>query len=345
MKLLPQKPQNILIKMTAGLMPLLLALGITVVVVSILLLVLGVSPLAAFSTLLRGALGSPLRVGETLVMTIPLFLAGLSCAVAFRCQLWNIGVEGQLYMGAIVAALVGIGVTGFPAFIILPAAILLGILGGGFWGAIPGFLKVRFKANEVMVTIMLNYVALLVANLVISGPLSHTTMPRTIDVQEAAWLPMIWQRARLHSGLILAIVCGVLVYFVLFHTVLGYRIRATGLGLSAARNAGIKIEKTMVLAFAMSGAIAGLGGAIQILGVHHSLIDHFSPGYGFTGIIVALVGRNHPGWILFSAFFFAALFVGSQAMQIVTHIPVSMVHVIQACLILIALGAKAIRVS
>lgn len=321
-----------------------LALGITLIVASLMMLALGVSPSLAFSTLLRGALGGPLRIGETLVMTTPLLLAGLSCAVAFRCQLWNIGVEGQLYMGAIASSLVGILVTGLPPLLMLPLAILAGIVGGAFWGAIPGWLKVRFKANEVLVTIMLNYVAFLLANMVISSPLAHPSMPRTVDLQVSAWLPMIWQRVRLHSGIILALICVGAVYLLLFHSVLGYRIRATGLGLRAARYAGIPVEKTMVIAFALSGALAGLAGSVQILGVHHSLIDNFSPGYGFTGIIVALVGQLHPIWIVFSAFLFAALIVGSQAMQIVTHIPVSVVYIFQACLVLIALGAKLIRV-
>lgn len=325
--------------------PFLLAFGLTLIIVSILFVFLDVNPLFSFSTLVRGAFGSPLRIAETLVVTTPLLLTGLACAVAFRCQLWNIGAEGQLYLGAIFATLIGILVTGLPAYILLPVAIIAGVAGGGLWGLIPGFLKVRFKANEVMVTIMLNYVALLLANLVITGPLAHKVMPKTIAIQEAAWLPMLWQQARLHSGIILAAACSVTVYFILFHMALGYRIRATGLSINAARNAGIKVGRTMVSAFALSGAIAGLAGAIEVLGVHHSLVDNFSPGFGFTGIIVALLGRNHPGWIFLSAFIFAALLVGSQSMQIITNIPVSMVYVIQACLILIALGARAIRVN
>ncbi len=322
-----------------------LAVGVTAAIVTALLLSIGVSPLVAYRELFVGAFGNAERLAETTIDATPLVLAGLGITIAFRCRLWNIGAEGQLYAGAIMATAVGISAIGIPTVLVLPLAIIAGIVGGAVWGSIPGFLKVRFRANEVLVTIMLNYVAILSANMVITGRWAHPIVPKTIDIQRSAWLPILWGPGRLHAGVLIAVVAAILTYLLLFRTVLGYEIRATGLNLKAARYAGMRVDRVTVTAFAMSGALAGLAGAVQILGVHHSLVDNFSPGYGFTAIVVALLGRLNPLWVLVSGYLMAALFRGSEWMQIAAGIPVAMVYVIEGTLVLIILGAGVIQLE
>lgn len=319
------------------------AVVVTLVVASALMLILGVNPLEAYKQLFLGAFGDATRISAVLVKATPLILVALGIAVAFRCQLWNVGAEGQLYMGGIAATVVGILAAGVPAPLMIPLCIGVAMVGGALWGAIPGVLKARFNANEVLVTIMLNYVAILAANMVITGAWRHPIVPKTIDIQEAAFLPVLWSPGRLHSGVLIALAAAVLTGLLLFRTVLGYQIRATGHSLTAALYAGIRVNRIMVLAFSISGALAGLAGGIQILGVHHNLVDGFSPGYGFTGIVVALLGRLHPLWIVVSGVLLAALLVGSDWMQVVLGIPVAMVNVIQGVLVLVILAVGMLR--
>ncbi len=323
----------------------LLVIICTLIGLFVLFIILKVDPYVAFSTLFQGAFGSVNRISETLVMAIPLILVGLCISVAFRAHLWNLGAEGQLYIGAIISAILGISVTGLHPALLILLCMGSSMLAGALWGIIPAVLKTRFGANEVLVTLMLNYVAILLSDMVIGGPLAHGTMPRTISIQPSAFLPTIIPHSRLHIGIFIVLIVMVVVYILLFKTVLGYRIRAMGFSMRAAKYAGININWIMVLALSISGAIAGIAGSIQVLGVQHSLIVGLSPGYGFTGIVVALLGGLHPFGIVVSGIIMAGLFVGFQTVQIVTHIPVAAVHIIQGALVLVFLGTGILRLK
>src|ERR1700694_3293947 len=298
-----------------------ISLGSTLALVALLLLALGVDPLTAGFLIVQGAFGDSYAISETLVQMTPILLAGLGVAVAFRAELWNIGAEGQLYAGAICSALVSLNLLHLPAFTLMVAALFAGAIGGALWGLVPAILKVRFGAQEVLVTIMLNYIALLASSMVISGPWHDPIVPKTREIEAAANLPVLLQGTRLHLGVVLALVAAVVMYFVMNRSVLGYRIRAVGLSRDAARLAGIKVNAVTLITFGISGALAGLAGATLVQAIHHALVDGLSPGYGYTAIAVALLGRLHPLWLVVSAVIFAALYVGSQSMQIVTGIP------------------------
>ena len=321
-----------------------ISLGVTLLLVAILLLALGVDPLYAGVLIVQGAFGNPYAVSETFVQMTPILLAALGVAIAFRAGLWNIGAEGQLYAGAIGSVLVGMNLFHLPAFTLMVAALLAGALAGAFWGLVPAILKVRFGAQEVLVTIMLKYVALLASSMVISGPWHDPIVPKTRDIEAAANLPVLLPGTRLHLGFLLALIAAVVMYFVMNRSVLGYRIRAVGLNRNAARLAGIKVTSVTLTTFAVSGALAGLAGATLVQGINHALVDGLSPGYGYTAIAVALLGRLHPLYTVVSAMIFGALYVGTQSMQIVTGIPSAFVLVIQSVLLLAILATRLIDV-
>ncbi len=319
------------------------AVVLTLAAVAVLLVALDVNPLSTFGFIVVGAVGSPYNLSETLVQATPLILAGLGIALSFTARLWNIGAEGQLYAGAIGAASIGLNVLGLPLPIVMPLALLAGVLAGAVWGLIPAVLKLRFQAQEVLVTIMLNYVAIILSSMIISGPWAHGIVPRTRSIVQAAELPVIFPGTRFHIGVLIALACAVVVWGLIYRTVLGYRIRVVGMNVDAARLAGIRIGPVVIATFCISGGLAGLAGATLVLGIHHALVDGLSPGYGYTAIAVALLGGLHPFWTVVAAVLFAALYVGSQNMQIVTGLPVSLVLVIQSLLVLVLLATRVIH--
>jgi simple sugar transport system permease protein len=319
------------------------AIVLTLAAVAVLLVALDVNPLSTFGFIVIGAVGSPYNLSETLVQATPLILAGLGVALSFTARLWNIGAEGQLYAGAIGAASVGLNVLGLPLPVVMPLALLAGVLAGAVWGLIPAVLKLRFQAQEVLVTIMLNYVAIIVSSMIISGPWAHGIVPRTRSIVQAAELPVVFPGTRFHIGVLIALACAVVVWGLMYRTVLGYRIRVVGLNVDAARLAGIRIGTVVIATFCISGGLAGLAGATLVLGIHHALVDGLSPGYGYTAIAVALLGGLQPLWSVMAAVLFAALYVGSQNMQIVAGLPVSLVLVIQSLLVLVLLATRVIH--
>ncbi len=316
------------------------AAALTLGAVGILLVVLGVNPLVAYGLMVTGSVGSPYGISETLVQATPLLFAGLGVALSFTARLWNIGAEGQLYAGAIASVSVGLNVVHFPAAWVMPLALTAGALGGAAWGLIPALLKLRFRAQEVLVTIMLNYVAIYLSSMVISGPWADPIAPKTRDIVPAAVLPILVPGTRMHIGVLIALGCAVLLTLVMARTTLGYRIRAVGHSTDAARLAGIPIAGVVITTFCVSGALAGLAGASLVLGTQHALVDGLSPGYGYTAIAVALLGGLHPLGTVAAALVFAGLYVGSQFMQIATGIPASLVQVIQGILLLTVLAAR-----
>ncbi|MFQ5914427.1 MAG: ABC transporter permease [Nitrospinota bacterium] len=310
---------------------------------AVLLLSLRVNPLVAYGQMVLGALGSLSGLTETLVKTTPLLLAGLSVALAFNCGLWNIGAEGQLYVGALATVGIGINQLHLPSLILLPLAIILGFFIAGLWGAIAGLLKVRLQANEVIVTIMMNYIAILGASYLVNGPWATGIYPITKSIEASARLPVLLPGTRLHAGFLIALAAAILLYLLIFRTRVGYEIRAMGHNLDAARYAGMRVNRNVVTAMGISGGLAGLAGVGEVAGIHHAMMENISPGYGYTAILVALLGKLHPLWIILSSFLFSALYVGADAMQRAVGIPTAMVWVIQGLLVLFILGSRLLR--
>ena len=309
------------------------------VVTAFLLIYGGFDPLEAYGLLLQGSVGGVREIGETLVRSTSLILTGLAIGFAFRCRLWNIGAEGQLYFGAIGAVVIALTAVGqIPVFGVI-IAIIFGAIFGGAWAAIAGLLKSRLGVNEIIVTIMLNFIAILFVDfLVRGGPLQAVGFePQTELIPLTAQLPMLIEGTRLHAGFLLAIGAAILVYLILFKSKLGFSLRATGVNPKAARYAGIDIKKSILITIIISGAIAGIAGAALVQGVNDRLLPHISPGYGFIAIVIALLGREHPLGIVFVAIFFGALMSGANLMYQTMGIPVAIAGTLQALVLIFAL--------
>jgi ABC-type uncharacterized transport system permease subunit len=324
----------------AGLLAVALALGLVAGFIA----VIGSNPLQAYQALLKGSLGSTNGIAETLVRTTPLLLAGLGVTIAFRCGIWNIGAEGQIYMGALGATAVGLYAPPLPIGIHLPLVIVAGFVAGGLWGALPGFFKARWNVNEIITTIMMNYLAINLVSYMVAKPMKDPSrmipVPQTAELARSAWLPILIPTTRAHAGIFLAAAMAIVVYFLLWKTTLGYEIKAVGANPIAARHGGISVGRSIVLAMFLSGGLAGLAGASEISGVLHYLLDGFSPGYGNLAIAVALFGGLHPLGVTFSALFFGALMVGSDAMQRAVGVPSTTVFFIQGLVIIFVLARK-----
>ena len=270
----------------------------------------GFRPLEVFGVMANGALGSPQAIGVTVTNAIPLILAGLGVALPFRCGLLNIGGEGQIYMGALGATLVTLAFPGLPAAVHLPLALLGGFVGGGLWGAFPGWLRASKGLNEIITTIMLNYIGFWIVSFLVHGPLKDPDSygyAWTVKVPESARLPMILPEARIHLGIVVALILAAFAHFLLWHTTLGFEMRAVGAGPETSRFSGIAVRRSVVLSLLIGGGMAGMAGAAIILGVQFRLSDFFSPGYGFDAIAVALVGQTTPFGVVAAGLFFGAL--------------------------------------
>lgn len=312
------------------------AVLLILVLMSLAMIVAGTSPLDGFSALLYGALGGRNQIGETLVATSALLFPALGIALAFRGGLFNIGAEGQLLIGALFAGAAGAQLhAAGPLGIVLLLA--LGALGGGLWGAIAGWMKARFGANEIIATLMLNFVAAYVSLGLVSGPLKGplATGAETAWLDPVYWLPTLLPHTRLSLGILLAIAIAIALQWVFTRSVFGYELRATGEAPEAARRSGVNIRRLTWLTLALSGAIAGVGGATIVTGELHRFNTQLSPGYGFTAIAVALVGDLQPLWICVAAFGFGILEAGGLAMQASAQVPKDAIHVIEGLIILV----------
>jgi simple sugar transport system permease protein len=274
--------------------------------------------LAAYGRLVQGALGSTFALTETLARATPLILTGLAAAVAFRAKLWNIGAEGQLYAGALAAAAVGSGALGVPAALLLPAVILAGALAGALLLLGPALLKVRLGVDEVVTTLLLNFVVLLFVQMMLEGPLQDPMgmgWPQSPPVLPAAELPKLLPRTRLHVGLVLALALAVLMWLYTRRTVWGFEARAVGANLEAARYAGMPVGVVFVRTALLSGGLAGLAGVSEVAGLKGYLTQDLSPGFGYAGIVVAMLAQLNPLGCIASALFVAAVFVGADSMS------------------------------
>lgn len=329
-----------------------LAVFTALVVGAVLIQLSGGNPALAYLGLWEGAFGSPRALSETAVWSVPYIFAGLGVAFAFKGGLFNIGADGQLVVGAVAAAWLGFGLprvlgTSLPAVIHVPLALFGGALAGALWGAIPGYLKARFGAHEVINTIMMSYIALLAASYLLNGPLKDPSptnvLARTPLIVVSARIPPLLADYRVHWGLLLALGMAVLVWFVLQRSTLGFAIRTTGLNPDAARYAGVQYRRTIVITMALSGFLAGLAGTIEVLALNYRHDLTFSSGYGFDAITVALLGRNDPLGVVLAAFLFGAMRNGASRMQFMAQIPVDIISVVQALILLFVSANVIIR--
>ena len=320
----------------------------------IFVLISGHDPIVAYVALLQGAFGSPYDLTETLVIAIPLTLAGLSVAVAFRTGLFNIGAQGQLLVGALAAGWTGSQFPDLPAVILLPLTLASGILGGAAYGAIAGWLKAARGVNEVITTIMQNYIVVFVMHwLLQDGPMSAPNAlgtPASSPIGAGAELPIIIPNAlvplsRLHAGILLAAAAVIVFWFLLWRTSLGYELRAVGLGARAAAQAGIDPQRRMVTVMAIAGGFAGLAGMIQVSGLFHRVYDGFSSGFGFDAIAVALLGKNSPLGVTLAAILFSAFARGGTIMQSNASISSHLVEIVEAIVLFVIAAETIVRIA
>jgi ABC-type uncharacterized transport system permease subunit len=306
----------------------------------------GFDAAAGLGALWLGAFGSwDAFTSTTLVRAVPLILIGLGIAIAFRGGALNIGAEGQFYAGAIAATWVGLHVGGQPAVVAVGALLLASAVAGLCWVVVPVWLKLRFGVIEVISTLLLNFVALSLVSLMVQGPLQERERiyPQSEAIAEAARLPLL-PGSRLHAGLVIAVVGGLILWFLFSKTLWGFRLRAVGVGPRAAEISGrIDSQRTGAVALLLSGAVAGLAGGVEVSGVTYALFQNLSPGYGFTGIAVALLGGLHPIGVVLAGILFGALQAGAGAMQREAAVPAVAVYVVEAVVIIVALLATAPR--
>ena len=317
-----------------------LSLASAIVVISILFLIVGVNPIFAISEIFSGSFGSFYGLKETITKAIPLILIGTGLTLAFRAKFWNIGAEGQLLMGAIFATWTGLNFgENLPPYIIVPLIFLAGFIGGALWGIIPAILKIKFSINEVISTLMLNYICAEVLTMLIVGPWKGKErfgFPGTNNLPDSAILGLI-PGSRIHyATLILSILCAIVLCVVVYKTRFGYETRVVGENPHAGKYAGINFLKTSIIIMAISGGFAGLAGVGEIAGIHHYLgyPASVSSGYGFTAIIVAWLAKLNPLYAVVSGIFFAGILVGGDAIQISLGLPAATVQIVNGTLLI-----------
>ncbi len=329
-----------------------LAIVTAVIVGGIIIWAVGGNPIAAYVGLVQGAFGSPDALSETAVWATPYVFAGLAVAFAFKGGLFNIGAEGQLALGAVVSALIGYALPGWlhvqlSPFIHIPLAVGLGMLAGAIWAGIPGALKAYTGGHEVINTIMMNYIALNITSFLLNGPMRDpdplNLSARTPEIAASARIPPIFSSTalRIHWGFILALVAAGIIWWILQKTTLGFEVRTVGSNPDAAKYAGINVKRNLIITMAISGALAGLAGAIEVTALNYRHELGFSSGYGFDAIAIALLGKTNPWGVVLAAILFGAMRNGGTRMQFLTQIPVDIISVIQA-LILLFVAADAI---
>ena len=300
------------------------AVAATLVITSLLVLVAGASPFSVFYLVARGAAGSQFALLETLTRSTPLIFTGLAVAVAFRARLWNIGAEAQLYVGGIVTVVLGTGALPLPAFLLIPIIMVVAMAGGALMLLGPAVLKTRFGVDEVVTTLLLNFIVLLFVSMLLEGPLKDPMglgWPQSSKVIAEAQLPRIIQGKRLHYGFVIAIVSALIVWVIMKKTTLGYEMRAVGHNPQAAGFAGIPVNRVLMKTALLSGGLAALAGFSEVSGLKGNLTLDLSPGYGYSGIVVAMLAMLNPVGVVVSAIFVAGIFVGADAMSRAAQVP------------------------
>jgi general nucleoside transport system permease protein len=313
-------------------------------VIAAILAGLGANPWSAFHGMLSGALGNKFNFGQTVMIASLLILTGLAAAIPFSARLWNIGAEGQMYFGAFVAA--GLGLTlpsTWPNWLLAGTLVVSSLLAGAVWGLVPGVLKAAINANEVIVSLMMTFIAIEVADYGITALWPQGASPQTDYLPKHALLPTVWTGTLVTAGAPLALGAVVVAWVIMARTRLGFEIRAIGLNSQAARMNGMRVGRVAVYAFAIGGAFAGLAGGINVLGMNGALVSGFSGNFGYLGIAVALVARLDPAWIIPSAFLFAILRVGSNGLQVQTGLSPDVGEILVATFVILLLVFRVIR--
>ncbi|MRS12519.1 MAG: ABC transporter permease [Actinobacteria bacterium] len=326
----------------------LISAALAIGVGSIIVWASGYDPGAAFAALFQGALGTPKAIGDTMLKSTPLILTGLAVAYGFRAGLFNIGAEGQLFMGGLATVALGLALGDVSWFLAVPLMIVAAMAAGASWAFIPATLKARIGAHEVITTMMFTYIGRYLVGWLVNGPMKEPGgIPQTYALPANAQLPRIaslfsegakgavplLNLGRAHLGIVVALLAALAVWLILKYTTLGYENRAVGYNRWASETAGISVQWTTVKALCISGALAGLAGAVEVMGVHHRLFDQFSSGFGFTGIAVALLAKKHPLGVIPAAFLFGALAAGAGTMQFQADVPQKIISIIQALVI------------
>lgn len=320
--------QNLFLSVVA----IILSLLITVVI----MLLSGYHPVEAISALLNGAFGSKNAIANTLGKAIPLAFVGLACAYSNKGGIFNIGCEGQLYFGAFAATVTALSMQGMPRILVLAASFVTGMIAGGLVGGVNGFLKAKLNINEVLVAIMLNYIMKFFTSYYVHGPLKdpESSVAQTVAIGDEYMLTKLIPKTQLTSALIIVFILAALLYLFFYKTRAGFNIRAVGENRKAAQASGIGMASTIIMTMAVSGALAALTGVTEVFGKTGKFVDGFSPGYGFTGIAVAVLGRNHPVGVLLSALLFGIMESGAMKMSYVAGVSTSMIKVMQGLVIL-----------
>jgi len=331
-----------------------LAVLIALLVGAVMLALLGTNPWEAYRALFIGAFGSTNALADTVVKATPLLFVGLGICIAFRGGVLNIGGEGQLVTGAIASTAVALAIPTWPGWLIILLALSAGMLAGAIWGGIAGVLKAHLNVNEMLSTIMLNYIAVFGMNYLLRGPMMDPLQiklgsftPQTARLPRAADLPRLIP-TRLHLGAAIAVVLAVVVYVFLWRTTIGFRIRTAGKNLRAATAAGVRTKRYIILSLVLAGAFAGLGGAVQVLGVHHRMFTDgsafgFTGNAGFNGIVAALFGQLHPIGTIPASFLLGALLTGANKMQRMMQVPSALIGALNGLLVLLVVGSEYFR--
>lgn len=295
----------------------------------------GENPLNVYKVMLQGAFGTKNATAGTLVKTTTMIFVGLSYGFAYKCGLINIGIEGQLYMGGLFSAIAGIYLE-LPMALHIPVCLLAGFLGGAIWGGIIGWLKNRFKASEMITTVMMNYIAIYIVQYMVNGPIKEEkgTYPQSENILESAQLPVLITKTQLTIGILIAMVA-IAAYIIYWkYTSTGFEMSVVGANGQVAAYAGMPVKKMVMTAMLISGGLGGLAGSMEVLGVQHKVMDGLSAGYGFDGIAVSLLGNNGGIGIFFSSLLFGALRAGGNAIQMFTSLPIAVIYILQALVIL-----------
>lgn len=318
-----------------------LSIFLAFIIGGIIIIGLGKNPLEAYEFLFKGALGTSSKFAQTLEVACPLIFTGLAAAFAYKCGMFNLGGEGQFIMGSIVSIVISTqtGLTGIPAIIISLAG---GMVAGGIWGAIPGILKITRGLNEMIVSIMLNYIATLFMGAIFTNFLRDGSVPQTPAVPKESQLMNISEGFRVHYGIVIAVVLAVILYYFMFYTSAGFKLRAVGMNSTAAKFNGYAVKKIILFSFICSGAIAGLGGSIELHGKQFRLMQGYGSGFGFDGVAIALIAQLNPIATVVVAFFFGILRKGASTLQAGMKIPTSVVDIIQALIIVFAVAGTAL---
>jgi ABC-type uncharacterized transport system permease subunit len=318
-------------------LPYLLGVIASLALFSVILSAFGYNAVTSMEGLASGSFGTTFLASETFFLMGPLLLAALAFLVAFRARFYNIGVEGQLYIGALFGYLTAAQLGGFPSAIAIPVMLLAAAAGGVLWLALPLFMRIRLQVNEIFPTLVMNFIALDVVNWLTAGPLKNPLSGnlQTPALPQSTWLPALIKSTEFNVGVIIAGAAAVAVYLVLYKTVLGYEIRASGASPRAAQMGGINVSRSILAVGLMSGALAGLAGIVVVAGVDHVLAQNFSPGYGYQGIAVAALGSFHPAGIVVASVLYAALSVGGESLQqSAAAIPIDLIYALQAIIVL-----------